>query len=76
MTVDVRGHLIADPAKLTVNISFQLYLITSYCYILSQINTAHLTHLFRRKSIKPGLKKLQFHKVLALRTKSFTEGLT
>lgn len=75
--VDVRGHLIADPAKLTVNISFQLYMTASYCYILSQINMPHLTYLFRRKSIKPGFKKkLQFHKVLALRTKSFTEGLT
>lgn len=52
--VDVRGHLIADPAKLTVNISFQLYMIASYCYILSQINMAHLAYLFRRKSIKPG----------------------
>lgn len=76
MMVDVRGHLIAEPAKLPVNISLQLYMIASYCYILSQINTAHLTYLFRRKSIKPGLKKLQFHKVLALRTKFFTEGLT
>lgn len=75
--VDVRGHLIADPAKLTVNISFQLYVIASYCYILSQINTAHLTYLFRRESIKPGLKKkLHFHKAQALRTKSFTEDLT
>lgn len=54
MMVDVRGHLIADPAKLTINISFQLYMIASYCYILSQINMAHLTYLFRRKSIKPG----------------------
>lgn len=54
MMVGVRGHLIADPAKLTVNISFQLYMIASYCYILSQINMAHLTYLFRRKSIKPG----------------------
>jgi len=45
--VDVRGHPIADPAKLTVNISFQLYAIASYCYILSQINTARLTYLFR-----------------------------
>lgn len=76
MMVGVRGHLIADPAKLTVNISFQLYVIASYCYILSQINMAHLTYLFRRESIKPGLKKLQFHKAQALRTKSFTEDLT
>lgn len=30
MIVDVIGHLIADPAKLTVNISFQLYAIASY----------------------------------------------
>lgn len=57
MMVGVRGHLIADPAKLTVNISFQLYMIASYCYILSQINMAHLTCLFRMESIKPGLKQ-------------------
>lgn len=74
--VDVRGHLIADPAKLTINISFQLYVIASHCYILSQINTAHLTYSFRWQSIKPGLKKWQFHKAQALRTKSVTEDLT